>query len=207
MTTWSSITLVRVADDYDREMGDSNAPLDSRFGRYLTQHMDDLWDEDRTDPAAFLVWAWRVATGPIMSPGYVRIRPDLGAVRLTQSQEDGRLLVEIETPVGHGQLAQSVRPPYSAMRDWEIDRYAYSSDGNHLPLQAPHDESQPALLLAATLRLPTDGWTLHQPAGKWPVEELLIDDAKNAIAVAVAGINDIAGHRVAKLIGSEGGHW
>ncbi|MEV3926472.1 MULTISPECIES: hypothetical protein [Actinomycetes] len=207
MTAWSSTTLVAVADDYDREMGDSNAPLDSRFGRYLAQRLGDLWDEDRTDPAAFLVWAWHVATPPIMSPGYVRIRPDLGAVRLTQSQEDGRLLVEIETPVQHGQLAQSVRPPYSAMRDWETDPYAYSSDGSHLPLQAPRDESRPALLLAATLRLPADGWTLHRPAGKWPVEELLIDDAKNAVAVAVAGINDIAGHRVAKLIGSEGGHW
>ncbi|WP_435059509.1 hypothetical protein [Streptomyces sp. bgisy060] len=205
MTAWSSTTLVRIADDYDREMGDSGAPLDSRFGRYLAQHMDDLWDDDRTDPKAFLAWAWRVGTGPIMSPGYVRIRPDLGAVRLTQSQEDGRLLVVIETPVGHGQLAQGVRPPYS-MRDWETDRYDYSSDG-YSRLQDPMDESKPALLLSATLRLPADDWKLHQPAGKWPVEELLIDDAKQAVAVAVAGINDIAGHRVAKLIGSEGGAW
>ncbi|MFH8520292.1 hypothetical protein ACH4CE_35515 [Streptomyces gelaticus] len=206
MTTWSGTNLVTVADDYDREMVDSNAPLDSRFGRYLAQHMNDLWEEDRTDPKAFLVWAWNVATGPIMSPGYVRIRPDLGSVRLTQSQEDGRLLVQIETPVQHGQLAQGVRPPYSAMRDWETDRYAYSSDGPSR-LQAPEDESKPALLLAATLRLPADDWKLHQPAGTWPVEELLIDDAKQAVAVAVAGINEIAGPRVAKLIGAEGGHW
>ncbi|MFJ4745411.1 hypothetical protein [Streptomyces sp. NPDC088775] len=206
MTAWSSTTLVAVADNYDREMGDSNAPLDSRFGRYLAQHMNDLWEEDRTDPKAFLVWAWNVGTGPIMSPGYVRVRPDLGSVRLTQSQEDGRLLVVIETPVQHGQLAQNVRPPYSAMRDWEPDRYSYSSDGPSR-LQDPEDESKPALLLSATLRLPTDDWKLHQPAGKWPVEELLIDDAKQAVAVAVAGINDIAGPRVAKLIGAEGGHW
>ncbi|WP_431776497.1 hypothetical protein [Streptomyces cucumeris] len=205
MTDWSSTTLVRIADDYDREMGDSNAPLDSRFGRYLSQHMDDLWDDDRTDPAAFLAWAWRVGTGPIMSPGYVRIRPDLGSVRLTQSQEDGRLLVVIETPVQHGQLAQSVRPPYS-MRDWETDRYDYSSDG-YSRLQDPMDESKPALLLSATLRLPADGWELHQPAGKWPVEELLIDDAKQAVEVAVRHINAEAGPRVAKLIGAEGGHW
>lgn len=205
MTTWSSTTLVAVADDYDREMGDTGAPLDSRFGRYLTQHLDNLWSEDRTDPAAFLVWAWSVGTGPIMSPGYIHIRPDLGAVRLTQSQHDGRLLAVIETPVGHGQLAQSVRPPYS-VRDWENDRYDYSSDG-YRRLQDPEDESKPALLLSATLRLPADGWTLHQPAGKWPVEELLIDDAKQAVAVAVARINAEAGPRVAKLIGSDGGQW
>lgn len=205
MTTWSSTTLVAVADDYDREMGDSNAPLDSRFGRYLTQHMNDLWEEDRTDPAAFLVWAWSVGTGPIMSPGYVRVRPDLGSVRLTQSQHDGRLLVVIETPVQHGQLAQSVRPPY-AVRDWETDRYSYSSDGPSA-LQDPEDESKPALLLSAVLRLPADDWKLHQPAGEWPVEELLIDDAKQAIAVAVKHINAAAGHQIAKLIGDEGGRW
>jgi hypothetical protein len=206
VTTWSGTTLVAVADDYDRDMGDSGAPLDSRFGRYLAQRLEGgLFEEDRTDPKAFVQWAWHVATPPIMSPGYVRIRPDLGAVRLTQSQEDGRLLVEIETPVQHGQLAPGVRPPYT-VRDWETDRYAYSSDGP-LRLQAPEDESKPALLLAATLRLPADDWTLHQPAGEWPVEELLIDDAKRAVAIAVAGINRIAGHRLAKLIGNEGGHW
>lgn len=206
MTDWSGTTLVRVADDYDREKSDSGAPLDSRFGRYLAQRLKDLWEEDRADPKAFLVWAWHVATPPIMSPGYVRIRPDLGAVRLTQSEADGRLLAEITTPVGHGQLAQSVRPPWD-VRDWETERYSYSSDGNHRPLQAPEDESKPALLLSATLRLPADGWTLHKPAGTWPVEELLIDDAKQAVAVAVQNINRDAGHRIAKLIGDEGGAW
>ncbi len=205
MTTWSGTNLVAVADDYDREMGDSGAPLDSRFGRYLAQRLDDLWEEDRTDPKAFLVWAWHVATPPIMSPGYVRIRPDLNSVRLVQSEHDGRLLVQIETPVQHGQLAQGVRPPY-AVRDWETDRYAYSYDGPN-PLQAPEDESRPALLLSAVLRLPADDWELHEPAGKWPVEELLIDDAKQAIAVAVKQINATAGHQIAKLVGSEGGHW
>ncbi|MFE4056676.1 hypothetical protein ACFXP3_10330 [Streptomyces sp. NPDC059096] len=202
---WSGTTLVRIADDYDRDTGDTGAPFDSRFGRYLVQLLDGLWDDEHTDPAAFLVWAWHVATPPAMSPGYVRIRPDLGAVRLTQSREDGRLLVEIETPLQHGQLAQNVRPPYAAVRDWETD-YSYASDGPH-PLQSPEDESKPALLLAATLRLPADGWTLHRPAGKWPVEELLIDDAKQAVAAAVRGINADAGPRVAKLVGAEGGHW
>ncbi|MFJ4343193.1 hypothetical protein [Streptomyces sp. NPDC088915] len=204
MTTWPGTTLVRVADDYDREKSDSGAPLDSRFGRYLAQRLDDLWEEDRNDPKAFLVWAWHVATPPIMSPGYVRIRPDLGAVRLVKSQYDGRLLLHIETPVQHGQLAPEVRPPH-AVRDWEPDHEYYSSGFE--ALYAPEDESRPALLLSATLRLPADDWKLHEPAGKWPVEELLIDDAKQAIAVAVKQINATAGHQIAKLVGSKGGHW
>ena len=32
-------------------------------------------------------------------------------------------------------------------------------------------------------------------------------DAKQAIAVAVKQINATAGHQIAKLVGSEGGHW
>jgi hypothetical protein len=204
MTNWST-ALVRVAEDHDREMSDSNAPLESRYGSYLAQHLDDLWEEDRTDPKAFLVWAWRIATGPVMSPGYVQIRPDISAVRLAQSESDGRLLVEVGTPVGHGQLAQGVRPPYT-MRDWESDPYSYSSDGPQR-LQAPKDESRPALLLSAVLRLPADDWTLYQPTGKWMAEELLIDDAKRAVAAAVEHINSDAWHRIAKLIGDEGGHW
>lgn len=205
MTEWSTTTLVAIAEDYDRHAGDTNAPLDSRFGRYLTQRIEDLWEEDRDDPADFLVWAWNVATPPIMSPGYIRIRPDLSAVRLTRSQYDGRLLLEITTPIGHGQLAKGARPPY-AMRDWETDRYEYTSD-RFRSLQAPEDESKPALLLSGVLYLPADDWTLHQPTGKWAVEELLVDDAKQAVAVAVKNINRVAGHQIAALIGSEGGHW
>ncbi len=30
--------------------------------------MDNLWGDDRTNPAAFLVRAWNVATLPVMSP-------------------------------------------------------------------------------------------------------------------------------------------
>jgi hypothetical protein len=204
VTAWTDTTLVAVADEYDREAGDRNAPLDSRFGRYLTRRMDDLWEEDRGDPADFLCWAWAVATPPVMSPGYVRIRPDLTSVRLSRSQYDGRLLLEITTPVGHGQLAAGVRPPY-AVRDWEINRYDASD--RFRSLHAPEDESKPALLLSGVLSLPADNWTLHQPAGEWPLEELLVDDAKNAIAVAVEYINRAAGPQIAKLIGSGGGHW
>lgn len=39
-------------------------------------------------------------------PGYICIRPDLGAVRLTQSQGDGRPLAVIWAPVQHGRLAR-----------------------------------------------------------------------------------------------------
>lgn len=204
MLEWSATTLVQVADDYDREMGDSGAPLDSRFGRYLAQRLDGLWDEDRDDPAAFVIWAWNIATPPVMAPGYVRVRPDLTAVRLIPAESDRRLLVEIVTPVQHGQLAAGARPPYS-VRDWEADPYEYSNGPR--ALYAPEDESKPALLLTGTLRLPAEDWPLPKPAGTWPAEELLIDDAKRAVTVACECINQAAGPRIAALIGAEGAAW
>lgn len=203
MTTWSSTTLVRITDGYDREFADNGSALNSRLGNYLKQHLDGLWDEERRTAEAFVAWAWSVATSPIMEPGYVVRRPDLGAVRLIRSQYDGRLLVEVETPIGHGQLAPAVRPPHH-VRDWEADRYA---TGSRQVLYAPEDEAKPALLLSGLLRLPAVDWPLPTPAGDWPIEELLIDDAKNSLAVAVEHINRIAGPQVAKLIGDEVGHW
>lgn len=50
-------------------------------------------------------------------PGYICIRPDLGAVRLTQSQGDGRPLAVIWAPVQHGRLARGVRAPYAGGED------------------------------------------------------------------------------------------
>ncbi|MFB6823729.1 hypothetical protein ACFCXA_19300 [Streptomyces virginiae] len=70
-----------------------------------------------------------------------------------------------------------------------------NSDGPST-LQAPEDESKP----------PAD----RHPAPAavtWAVEELLIDDAKQAVGLVVQQINPIVGHQVAKLIGDEGGPW
>ncbi|WP_030018036.1 hypothetical protein [Streptomyces monomycini] len=71
----------------------------------------------------------------------------------------------------------------------------------------PEDESRPALLLSATLRLPASDGALHQPAGAWACEERLIDDAEQAVAAAAKHINRVASRRIAALLGDEAGRW
>ncbi|TLQ39008.1 hypothetical protein [Streptomyces marianii] len=205
MTDWSTTTLVRIDDPYDRNRSDTGAPLDSRFGRYLARRVNELEDDERTNPVDFLIWAWNIATPPVMSPGYVRIRHDLKAVRLDHSEEDRSLLLAVEVPVRHHILPRGNRPPYN-VSDWE-ENHHFGPPESYRPHYPPRDESRPALLLSAVLRLPAADWTLHKP-GDWSrVEEFLVDDAKQAVATAVDHINRTAGPRIAALLGDEGGAW
>ncbi|MEK8175000.1 hypothetical protein NKH77_55850 [Streptomyces sp. M19] len=203
MTTWSSTTLVRIADDYDREMGDTGAR--STAGSAATS------------PSAWTTCGTRTApTRPPSSCGPGTSAPGRSCPRLRPYPPRPRRrpphsVAARRSPPGRdrdprparsarAERAPAVRRPRLGDRPVRVLRRPARTAG-------PEDESRPALLLAATLRLPADGWTLHRPAGKWPVEELLIDDAKQAVEVAVRNINADAGPRVAKLVGAEGGHW
>ncbi|WP_435059508.1 hypothetical protein [Streptomyces sp. bgisy060] len=205
MTDWPSTTLVRINDEYDREMSDTGAPLDSRFGRYLAQRVHHLDGDARTNPTDFLCWAWSVATPPVMAPGYVRIRPDLKAVRLVHAEADRSLLLEVDVPLQHHLLTREVRPPYT-VQQWE-EETSYGSHEEPRHHYEPRDERRPALMVSATLRIPAADWKLHQPGDWTQLEELLVDDAKNAVTVAVDHINHAAGPQIAALLGNEGGQW
>ncbi|WP_030018035.1 hypothetical protein [Streptomyces monomycini] len=104
MTVWAATTVVTVAHRHDRVTDQAKIPFGTRFGRCLARHLDGLKEEDRTDPVAFAIWAWSVATAPVMRPDYVCIRPDLSSVRLIRSQDNGRLLVRSAFPFHTGSL-------------------------------------------------------------------------------------------------------
>ena len=64
--------------DYDREQASDGQ---SRYGAYVRDHarLFDPWqdapDGVTRDPVDFAIAAFRVATGPIMGPGFVRWHP------------------------------------------------------------------------------------------------------------------------------------
>ena len=205
---WTPTTLVRVDDDYDRANADRDSALSSRYGVYLTKNLNILWEEERTDPAAFASWAWSVATGPIMSPGYIRIRPDLQNVQVSRSDYDGTLYVTVGVPVRPDSLVDRARPPWT-VRSWENDSDSWES-GDYRSLVAPRDSSsdpKSTLLVSAELRVPATGWALHQPGDWTQFKELLVDDAKVAVDRLVQLINTHIGPKVAALVGDEGGTW
>ena len=88
--------------DYVYDAGEADHAGGSRFFNYIRLNeswfADYLgWDDPRPD---FAATAWRVANGPVMSPGYVRWHPRILRAALGRSDWDGRLLacVDVITP-------------------------------------------------------------------------------------------------------------
>ncbi|MEV4974424.1 hypothetical protein [Streptomyces scopuliridis] len=179
---WTPGTLALTADDYDRDNASDGI---SRYGAYLDQHAADFheYGEPTTPlPAAeFAAAAWRVATAPIMSPGYVRLRPDIAAADCAFT-DDGQLMLIVTVPVPHSAL--SARVPY-VWRDWESDPYGFT-DGPFRRLVAPEG---PALLMTAEIRVVVNGLPVPSRV-RGPG---LLGDARTAVAFLVHRLNDAAG--------------
>ena len=78
--------------DHDREHASNGV---SRYGAYLRDAVFEPWtDHDQT--VEWAVFAWRRATGPVMSPGYVRYHPRVLAARLERSGWDGSLVAGVD---------------------------------------------------------------------------------------------------------------
>ena len=80
-------TAFWVDRDYDREHASDGI---SRYGAYLRDAAFEPWTDD-DQAVEWAVFAWRRATGPVMSPGYVRYHPRVLAARLERSGWDGSL--------------------------------------------------------------------------------------------------------------------
>jgi hypothetical protein len=173
--------------DYDR----ANASDDvSRYGAYLRDHTNlfDPWGEALDgvtgDPVEFSVAAFRVATGPIMSPGYVRWHGRVCDYGASRSENDGRVLltVTLATPA-------PVRLPWS-WRGWERDFHdRYLEPDDHRPVGLAR--------LELRWPVPTDQLPTPTPLRRPGVPNLR--DATRAVAVLVEQVNATVGPVLADL--------
>ena len=85
-------TAFWVERDYDREQASDGI---SRYGAYLRDATFEPWTDD-DQAVEWAVFAWRRATGPVMSPGYVRYHPRVLAARLERSGWDGSLVAGVD---------------------------------------------------------------------------------------------------------------
>ncbi|MEV7422847.1 hypothetical protein [Streptomyces sp. NPDC091212] len=179
---WTPGILARIDDEYDRTNASDGI---SRYGAYLNQHTPDFHEYGEPDtplPAPeFAAAAWRVATAPVMSPGYVRLRPDITAVDCAFT-DDGLLMLMVTMPVPHSALA--ARVPY-AWRDWERDRYGFTEG----PYQRLVEPEGPAILVSAEIRIVVNGLAAPEHV-RGPG---LLDDARTALGVLVHRLNGAAG--------------
>jgi hypothetical protein len=174
--------------DYDRVNASDGV---SRYGAYVRDaaRLFDPWqdapDGVTADPVEFAIAAFRVATGPIMSPGFVRWHGRVCGYGVERSGHDGRLVVSVTlaTPA-------PLRLPGWSWRSWERDF--------HDRFLEPEDRG-PVALARLELRWPLPGGQLHRPARPRVPGRPNLVDATAAVAMVVGSVNDTAGPVLAAL--------
>lgn len=199
MVDWHDQLLVYVDDKYDQEYSDNGV---SRYGQYLKQRPDEFRDGWSDEPAPiqtaaeFAVHAWRVATPPVMAPGYVRVRPDLHRVTLHRDDDDGALYAEVHVPLRHHHIGSgSKRFPY-AWQDWETET---DFAGDYLAHFGPRTLRQTAVLASTVVRVSGREWT-HLITPSAYEGRTLLDEARQAVFAVAQHINDEAGPIVARIL-------
>ncbi|RZU28269.1 hypothetical protein EV284_6435 [Streptomyces sp. BK022] len=185
---WNVDRLVAVDDEYDREYADFRGG--SRYETYLKKNQKRFaasqWD-DEMDPVRFAIDAWAIATGPILSPGYVRFRPDLFSIALRRDDWDGALYAEIELPLQQHHLT-GPRIPYE-WRDWETARFQNGVDENFRSLAEPETDGSvtKAILTTTLVRIPGRDWALVTPTAlEGPT---FYEEARRALALVADHLN------------------
>jgi hypothetical protein len=184
----SELLVCWIDPDYDRATASDGV---SRYGAYVRSHarLFDPWqdapDGVTQDPVEFAIAAFRVATGPIMAPGFVRWHPRVRGYGTERSEHDGRLVVSVTlaTPA-------PVALPGWSWRGWERDF--------HERFLEPEDRG-PVALTRLELRWPLASDQLHRPARPRVPGRPNLVDATTAVAVVVGSANHTAGPVLAAL--------
>jgi hypothetical protein len=187
----SELLVCWIDPDYDRASASDGV---SRYGAYVRDYarLFDPWQEApdgvTTAPVEFAMAAFQVATGPIMSPGYVRWHGRVCGYGVERSDHDGCLVVSVTlaTPA-------PVRLPGWAWRGWERDFHDH--------YLGPEDRG-PVALARLELRWPLNTDQLHRPARPRVPGQPNLVDATTAVAVVVGSVNDTAGPVLAALEGN-----
>ena len=192
MPQFTDQTLALIDDEYDRANASDGS---SRFRSYLAVNAGRLHEDGAPLSAVDFAHAvWRIATSPVMSPGYVRIRPDLAGVTLVTSGVDyDQLALRIDVPLRHRVLA---RRPAGRPGDWERDPW---SSSNEWAAAIEPGLRGPALLLTATLLVPLPEHALTAPSVARP-GPAMTRQAKQTVW-AIAEHANASAHLVADLAG------
>lgn len=149
--------IVSVDDGYDWDFAPDGL---SRFGAYVDRRAHLFIDESEAlTPVALAVALWTIASPPVMSPGYVRVRPTVEAVTCCHADEPNLLLAEVRLRVPW--------PPETtyldAMAGWSSWTPTTDMDGISSRWSAP-DEHRRAALLTSLLRVPIGAELLPAPS-------------------------------------------
>jgi hypothetical protein len=194
-------TAFWVDRDYDREYASDGI---SRYGAYLRDATFEPWT-DYDQQVEWAAFAWRRATGPVMSPGYVRYHGRVLAARLERSGWDGGLVADVTLVSAWpeqltGALVKAVplggREEY--WQDWPADCLGGEISCYHEPSEADV-AARPYLLTTLSLQFTVPSAALPQPPA---TSGALLNAGQQAVAVVVAELNRI----VSPVLGACFGH-
>ena len=182
-----------IDEEYDRDQASDGV---SRFGAYvrkataLAECGDGTWDGPGTRQVQFAAAARATATGPVMTPGYVRHHPRVLAGTVACNAWDGtlngvvRLVTPWPQPLTQSRAWQSAD---SWWEDWPTQPYG----GDTVYYREPDDDETAArryLMAGAALIFPLSARALPvAPAG--PRDDLE-DRAREAVRVLTCAMND-----------------
>ena len=168
----------------------------SRYGAYLRGHAElfDPWREApkgiTTDPGEFAIAAFRVACGPIMSPGFVRWHPRVldHQVDRGENPDPDRLVITVSLATA---LPMWLGSPWWSWTTYMGRDWSEPEDAKH------------AALARLELRWPVQVATLPRPRPPARAGVPNLADARAAVRALVAEINRTAGPVLARLEGGE----
>lgn len=173
----------------------------SRYGDYVRINESAFavcWDRNNPAPD-FAATAWRIAIGPVMSPGYVRWHPKILRADLERSDWDGKLLacVDLITPVPEALRQSSEWGGGRWWRNWRSESLfgneAYYEPGGQELAQAPY------ILPSVSLRWAVPDGRVPMTYDRQPALSELQLAARHRVELVVAELNATINPVLARL--------
>jgi hypothetical protein len=181
-----------VDTNYDREFASDGI---SRYGAYLRDATFEPWT-DHDQAVEWAVFAWERATGPVMSPGYVRCHPRVLTARVERSGWDGSLIAAVTLVSAwpeqlSGMLTRAVRlgEREAYWQDWPAEYRGGGITCYYEPSEADI-AARPYLLTTVSVQftVPSDALP-DPPAGS----AARLEGGRQAVAVVLAELNQVVG--------------
>lgn len=189
---------------YDREAASDGV---SRYADYVGSRLywfrdAGCWEQDDSAPR-FAAEAWRIATGPVMVPGYVRCHPKVLNAEVERSEWDGSLLASVDLIAPWPQALQRSREWRDGKwwRDWPSE--TLGGDESYRWPSGQDLAASPYLLASASLRFAVPAGQLPRPPARPAFTELhgpqptrddlrvLAETAQRSVEVLAAELNRV----------------
>jgi hypothetical protein len=186
--------------DYDRSHASDGV---SRYGAYLRDATFEPWT-DHDQAVEWAVFAWERATGPVMSPGYVRCHPRVLGARLARSGWDGSLAAGVTLVSAWPEqlirgLARAVRlgDQEAYWQDWPAE---YRSGGPACYYEPSEADiaARPYLLTTVSAQFTVPSASLPDPPA---ASADRLEAGRQAVAVVLPELNRVVGPVLSAVCG------